>query len=162
MRKCPYKGEEGQKIGLNMHPHTKWMNDPYSYFKRHSKIVNFEIIQYCCHLCFLQLTQNNIQFWVCPVFRQIQISLFNIGNFCVVRLPLLDTHNIFSYFLFLLFKDFSIVFSLFVNCKQTGSFFRLLAYPLQVSSAIECLKVTLSEAVYYLSQRVETETAKKL
>ena len=99
-----------------------------------------------------------------------------MGNICVIRLPLLDTHNIFLCFLFLLIKDFSIVFSLFVNCKQTGNFFRLLAYLLQVSSAIECLKVTLSEAVYYLSYSlkvtlseavyylsysVETETVKR-
>ena len=34
----------------------------------------------------------------------------------------------------------------------------MLAYPLRVSSAMECLKVTLSEAVYYLSYSVETET----
>ena len=79
----------------------------------------------------------------------------------MVRLPLFDTHNIFSCFLFLFFKDFSIVFSLFVNCKQTGSFFRLLAYPLQVSSAIECLKVTPYEAVYYLSYSVEAKTVKR-
>ena len=50
------------------------------------------------------------------------------------------------------------VFSLFVNCKQTGIFFRLLAYPLRVPSALECLKVTLSEAVYYFSYSAETET----
>ena len=76
----------------------------------------------------------------------------------MVRLPLLDTHNIFSYFLFLLFKDFPVLFSLFINCKQTGNFFRLLADPLRVSSAVGCLKVTLSEAVYYFSYSVETET----
>ena len=92
------------------------------------------------------------------MFWQIQLSLFDMGNICVVRLPLLDTHNILSYFLFLLFKDFPILFSLFINCKQTGNFFRLLAYPLRVSSAVECLKVSLSEAVYYLSYSVETET----
>ena len=79
----------------------------------------------------------------------------------MVCLPLLDTHNIFSCFLFLFFKDFSIVFSLFVNCKQAGSFFQLLAYPLQVSSAIECLEVTPSEAVYYLSYSVESKTVKR-
>ena len=79
----------------------------------------------------------------------------------MVCLPLLDTHNIFSCFLFLFFKDSSIGFSLFVNCEQAGSFFRLLAYPLQVSSAIECLKVTPSEAVYYLSYSVETKTVKR-
>ena len=81
-----------------------------------------------------------------------------MGNICVVRLSLLDTHNILSNFLFLLFKDFPILFSLFINCKQTGNFFRLLAYPLRASSAVECLKVTLSEAVYYFSYSVETET----
>ena len=95
------------------------------------------------------------------MFRQIQLSLFNMKNICVVRLPLLNTHNVFSCFLFLFLKNFSIVFSPFVNCKQTGSFFRLLAYPLQVSSAIECLKVTPSEAVYYLSYSVETKTVKR-
>ena len=89
---------------------------------------------------------------------QIQLSLFDMGNICVVRLPLLDTHNIFSYFLFLLFKDFPVLFSLFINCKQTGNLFQLLAYPLRVSSAVECLKVSLTEAVYYLSYSVETET----
>ena len=94
------------------------------------------------------------------MFRQIQLSLFNMENICVVRLLLMDTHSIFSCFLFLFFKDFSIAFSLFVNCKQTGSFFRLLAYPLQVSSAIECLKLTPSEAVY-LSYSVETKTVKR-
>ena len=78
----------------------------------------------------------------------------------MVRLSLMDTHSIFSCFLFLFFKDFSIAFSLFVNCKQTGSFFRLLAYPLQVSSAIECLKLTPSEAVY-LSYSVETKIVKR-
>ena len=66
-------------------------------------------------------------------------------------MPLLDTHNIFSFF-FLLFKDFSIVFSLFFNCKETGSFFRFLAYPLQVSSA----------SLYYLSYGVDTQTVKSL
>ena len=81
-----------------------------------------------------------------------------MGNICVVGLTLLDTHNIFSYFLFLLFKNFPVLFSLFIDCKQTGNFFRLLAYPLRVSSAMEYLKVTLSEAVYYLSSSVETET----
>ena len=50
----------------------------------------------------------------------------------------------------MLFIDFSIVFSLFVNCKQTGIFFQLSAYLLQVSSAIECLKVTLNKVVYHL------------
>ena len=54
------------------------------------------------------------------------------------------------------------MFSLFVNCKQTSIFFGLLAYPLQVSSAIEFLKLTLSEAVYYLSYSVEAETVKSL
>ena len=92
------------------------------------------------------------------MFWQIQLSLFDMGNICVVRLPLLDTHNIFSYFLFLLFKDFRVLFSLFINCKQTGNFFRLLAYPLRVSCAVECLKVTQSEVVHYLSYSVETET----
>ena len=81
-----------------------------------------------------------------------------MGNIYVVRLSLLDTHNILSHFLFLLFKDFPILFSLFINCEKTGNFFRLLAYPLRVSSAVECLKVTLSEAVYYFSYSVETET----
>ena len=76
----------------------------------------------------------------------------------MVRLPLLDTHNILSYFLFLLFKDFPILFSLFINCKQTGNFFQLLTYPLRVSSAVECLEVSLSAAVYYLPYSVETET----
>ena len=38
------------------------------------------------------------------VFRQIQLSLFHMGNICVTRLPLLDTHNEFSGFLFLLFQ----------------------------------------------------------
>ena len=80
---------------------------------------------------------------------------------CVVRSLLLDTHNIFSCFIFLLFKDFWIVFSLFLNCKETDIFFRLLTYPLQVSSAIECPKVTLSE-VYYVSHSVEKETVKSL
>ena len=92
------------------------------------------------------------------MFWQIQLSLFDMGNIGVVRLPLLDTRNIFSYLLFLLFKDFPVLYSLFINCKQTGNFFRLLAYPLRVSSAVECLKVTLSEAVYYFSYSVETET----
>ena len=95
------------------------------------------------------------------MFQQIQLSLFNMGNICVVLSPLLDTHNIFSCFIFLLFKDFWIVFSLFLNCKETDIFFRLLTYPLQVSSAIECPKVTLSE-VYYVSHSVEKETVKSL
>ena len=132
---------------------------PNSSFKRHTRVVNFEFIQYCCHLCqFFQVNIKQCSLLVCPVFWQIQLSLFDMGNICVVGLPLLDTHNILSYFLFLLFKDFPILFSLFINCKQTGNFFRLLAYPLRVSSAMECLKVTLSEAVYYLSYSVETET----
>ena len=92
------------------------------------------------------------------MFWQIQLSLFDMENICVVCLPLLDTHNIFSYFLFLLFKDFPVLFSLFVNYKQTGNLFRLLAYPLRVSSAVECLKVSLSDVVYYLSYSLETET----
>ena len=96
------------------------------------------------------------------MFQQIQLSLFNMGNICVVLSPLLDTHNIFSCFIFLLFKDFSIVFSLFVNCKQRSTFFGLLAYPLQVSSAIEFLKLTLREAAYYLSYSVETKPVKCL
>ena len=90
------------------------------------------------------------------MFRQIQLCFFNMGNICVIRLPLLDTRNTFPCFLFLLFKDFSIVFSPFVNCKQTGK----LAYPLHVPSGIECLQVNLSEAVYYPSYSVETETVK--
>ena len=88
-------------------------------------------------------------------------------NICEIHLPLLDTHTIFSCFLFSLFKDFTIVFSLFVNRKQTGKFFRLLAYPPQMFSAIECLKVTIREAAYYLyittiilSYSVETETVR--
>ena len=80
----------------------------------------------------------------------------------MVRLPLLDTHDIFSYFLFLLFKDFSLVFSLLSTVNKQIVFFRLLAYPLQVSSAIEYLKGTLSEAVYYLTYSVETKTVKNV
>ena len=53
----------------------------------------------------------------------------------------------FSYFRFLLFKDFPVLFSLFINCEQTGIFFRLLAYPLYVS---------------YLSHSVEIKTVKSL
>ena len=41
---------------------------------------------------------------ICPLFRQIQLSLFNMRNICVTRLPLLDIHNIFSGVFFLLFK----------------------------------------------------------
>ena len=68
-----------------------------------------------------------------------------MGNACVVLFPLLDTDNIIACFLFLIFKDFPIVFSLFVNCKQTGNFFRLLADPLQARCRIDSPKVTLSE-----------------
>ena len=54
------------------------------------------------------------------------------------------------------------VFSLFVNCKQTGIFFRLLAYPLQISSAFECLKVTLTEAVHILRKAKLWKVRKKV
>ena len=76
------------------------------------------------------------------------------GNICVVLSPLLDTHNIFSCFIFLLFHS---VFS-FCQLQTNKYFFGLLAYPLQVSSAIEFLQLTLSVAVYYLSYSVETKT----
>ena len=65
-----------------------------------------------------------------------------------------STHIFFSCFLKVL--PYYFVFLLTVN-KQV-IFFRLLTYPLRVSSAMECLKVTLSEALYYLSYSVETET----
>ena len=85
------------------------------------------------------------------MFRLIQLPFFNMGNIVYHYWTL---KKVLSYFLFLLFKDFATVFSPFVNCKQAGIFFRLLAYPLQLSSAIEYLKVTLCEAVYYLSYSV--------
>ena len=93
------------------------------------------------------------------MFQQIQLSLFNMGNTCVICFSL-HTHSISLCFLFLLFKDFFAVFSLSMNCKQTGNVFRLLTYPLQVSCLIECLQVTLSVVVYYLSYSSETETVK--
>ena len=94
------------------------------------------------------------------MFQQIQLSLFNMGNTCVICLSLLHTHSVLSCLLFLLFKYFFTVFSFFVNCKQTENVFRLLAYPLQVSCLIEYRKVTLSVVVYYLSYSPEIETVK--
>ena len=44
------------------------------------------------------------------------------GSFAIIG-HINITHNIFSCFIFLLFKDFSIIFSLFVNSKQTSIFF---------------------------------------
>ena len=93
------------------------------------------------------------------MFQQIQLSLFNMGNNRVICFSL-HTHSILLCFLFLLFKDFFAVFFLSMNCKQTGNVFRLLTYPLQVSCLIECLQVTLSVVVYYLSYSSETETVK--
>ena len=46
MRTRAYKGEGGQKIGYNMHTCTKWVA-PNSSSERHTRIVNFEVIQYC-------------------------------------------------------------------------------------------------------------------
>ena len=96
------------------------------------------------------------------VFQQIQLSLFNMGNTFVIRLSLLHTHSILLCFLFFPFKYFFTVFSLFVNCKQTENVFWLSAYPLKVSCLIECLKVTQSVVVYYLSCSLEIETVKSL
>ena len=80
----------------------------------------------------------------------------------MIRLSLLHTHSILLRFLFLRFKDFFTVFSLFDNCEQTENVFRLLTYLLEVSCLIECLKVILSVVVYYLSYSLETETVKSL
>ena len=57
-------------------------------------------------------------------------------------------------------KIFTWYFLFLSTVNKQEIFFRLLAYPLQVSSAIECLKVTLNEAVYYFSYSLETETEK--
>ena len=60
----------------------------------------------------------------------------------------------------LAFWRFFIVLSILVNCKQTDNCFRLLTYPLQVSSATECLKVTLSVPEYYHSYSQENKVVK--
>ena len=94
-----------------------WMT-PNSSFKRHTRVVNFEFIQYCCHLCqFFPVNIKQCSLLVCPVFWQIQLSLFDMGNICVVGLPLLDTHNIFSYFFscFLKIFPYYFLFLLIVN-----------------------------------------------
>ena len=120
--KCAHvrtRGRKVKKIGHNLHMHVLngWMTQV-----QLLKLLNTQY-SIASKLFLVNIEQCSLLGLFLGLFLQIQLSLFNMRNICVVRSPLLDTHYKFACFIFLLFKDFSIVFSLFVNCKQTNIFF---------------------------------------
>ena len=95
--------------------------------------------------------------------KNLIITCINILNGWPLTVPFLwKTYQDRQFWSYSILFKFILVSFLYLYFKQTGFFSRLFASPRQVSSAIKCLKVTLSEVVNYLFYNVEIKTVESL